>query len=760
MKENMNQNASSDLTRSAEDFSIWRCLRSEWPIWCVGALLSASAACRLITGSFIPMFDAPYAYQSDALSHAWFIQRLIEGWLYDNPRSGYPFGSDFLDYPNADFSNLALLKILALFTGKYYALFDIYLLLTFVTIFVAAYAVLRRLGLYRSTAFVAAALFDFLPFHFWREIHLFFTWYAVVPVYVAVGFSLYGNESASSASENRKWLPVVLKVAGLLLLASFGFYFTVFGLITIAFSAIAGAARKGSWKPILRGGAIAFVLCVGVIANVVPYVWHIHRHGTDLEVAARAAEQGEVLAFKPIQLVLPQDHYRVQAVAEWKQTYNVSSPLTNENSSASLGVIGSMGLVLAAALLLWLLAGRAVSVELGFLCLLTCVYLAFGTIGGAGAVVSHVMPVLRGWNRISVFVGFVALAIAFLSYQKFALKGGGRRVALGIAGLWIMLGLALADQTTPYYRLSYQTGKSSFEKDRLFIRQIENSLPDGSAVYQLPYMRFPESPPVFDLPSYGLLVGFLNSRHLKWSFAGMAGREGDVFYENLAQEPIDKQVDVIRRLGFSGVYLDRRGFADHGAATVAELTALLGPPVLARSDGEAVFFDLHDHANVNVAGLTAQQIMRKAGFFADKLGARYPATYASGIDFSRAGWPDFIEDASGIGGNEPWGRWSSGNEVDLTFFEPLPQRFNLDLVVTPFGPNTGKDLVVKIGSRTYKVNIPAANYHVSLPVDLLGEKADEIKLVPAVVTSPKALGVSEDDRTIAIGLIHLSIVPR
>lgn len=240
----------------------------------------------------------------------------------------------------------------------------------------------------------------------------------------------------------------------------------------------------------------------------------------------------------------------------------------------------------------------------------------------------------------------------------------------------------------------------------------------------------------------------------------MAGREGDLFYRALAQEPLDRQVQIARKLGFAGIYLDRRGFADHGVETVAALTALLGPPVLSRADDKAVFFDLHDHASVDFAGLSAQQIMRKVGFYADKLGARYPATYASGIDFSRAGWPDFIKDVSGIGANEPWGRWSLGNAVDLTFFEPLPQRFNLDVVVTPFGPNTGKDLVIKIGSHAYTVNIPSASYHVSLPVDLTGERVDDIEFVPAVVTSPRALGMSEDDRPIAIGLVHLGIVPQ
>jgi phosphoglycerol transferase len=760
VKEAMRQNERSPLESSAKDLSIWNCLRREWWIWGAGALLSAWIALRLVTGAIIPRLDAPYLYRGDALSHAWFIQRVIEGWLYNNPRSGYPFGSSFLDYPNSDFSTLALLKFLALFTHKYYAIYDAYFLISFFAIFVSSYVVLRRIGLGRSTAFVAAMLFDFLPFHFARLGHLFFTWYAVVPVYVAIGFLLYRNELPLAMPGRQRWLPVVLKVAGLLLLASFGFYYTVFGLITIAFSAVAGAARTRNRRPVVMGAAIAVVLCAGVMANVAPYIWHVHRHGTDMEVAAREPKDGEMYGFKPIQLVLPQDHYRLKVIRDWKLNYNDSFPLGNENSSSSLGVVGSIGLILALGLLFLPLMGYTISTELGFLCLLTCVYLAFGTIGGAGAVVSQVLPVLRGWNRISVFVGFAALAVAFLMYQEFVLKQGRGGLVLRIAGLGGILVLAMIDQTAPFNRSLYIADKPSFEQDRLFIQQIEGSLPNGSAVYELPYMRFPESPLINNLGIYDLAIGFLDSNHLKWSFAGMAGREGDLFYRGLAQEPLARQVEVVRKLGFAGIYVDRRGYADHGAATVADLTALLGPPVLARLDDQAVFFELHEHANVDFAGLSAEQIMRKVGFFADKLGPRYPATYAAGIDFSKAGWPDFIKDVAGIGENEPWGRWSMGSEFDLTFFQPLPQRFDLDLVVTPFGPNAGKDLTIKIGSHTYKANIPAASYHVSLPVDLSGEQVNEIKFIPAVVTSPKALGVSVDDRPIAIGMVHLSILSR
>jgi phosphoglycerol transferase len=52
------------------------------------------------------------------------------------------------------------------------------------------------------------------------------------------------------------------------------------------------------------------------------------------------------------------------------------------------------------------------------------------------------------------------------------------------------------------------------------------------------------------------------------------------------------QINAIKKLRFAGIYVDRRGYADNGAAVVAELTALVGAPTVVQAPGPKVFFDL------------------------------------------------------------------------------------------------------------------------------------------------------------------------
>jgi phosphoglycerol transferase len=239
----------------------------------------------------------------------------------------------------------------------------------------------------------------------------------------------------------------------------------------------------------------------------------------------------------------------------------------------------------------------------------------------------------------------------------------------------------------------------------------------------------------------------------------MRGRDGDVFYRSLSQEPVEKQLEVIKRLGFAGIYIDRRGFDDNASGLIAKLTDVLGTgPTLSRADGEVCFFKLGSSATFGVDGLTNAQIMKKAGYLADKLGARYPATLRDGIDFTKSVWPEFIRNVHGISGHELWGRWSDANlspSVKFEFFSALPQRFTMIFSGQAFSTNVDHDIVVKIGSQESKFRLSSGVTEIRIPFDLRGEMVDAIEFMPPNPISPKQLGISSDDRKLGMGFIQM-----
>ncbi len=118
---------------------------------------------------------------------------------------------------------------------------------------------------------------------------------------------------------------------------------------------------------------------------------------------------------------------------------------------------------------------------------------------------------------------------------------------------------------------------------------IEAIIPNG-AVYQLPYEPFSEGA-VYNI-YYGLSRAYLHSTSLHWSHGGMKGRKGDLFFRNLASQPLANQIKSIRPLGFNRVYIYRRGYADRGNTVETELTKILSIKPLVSEDENHSFFSM------------------------------------------------------------------------------------------------------------------------------------------------------------------------
>ena len=219
----------------------------------------------------------------------------------------------------------------------------------------------------------------------------------------------------------------------------------------------------------------------------------------------------------------------------------------------------------------------------------------------------------------------------------------------------------------------------------------------------------------------------------------MKGREGDLFFRTLAQQPIKRQVEVISRLGFAGIYIDRRGFQDYGSGLERRLQEILGGgPQLQNAEGNLVFFKIPHSEAPLVGGLTPQEIMARGCFWVTPSGVRYQATLAEGIDFSREGWPAFVKEIKGVSGVEPWGRWSDAKInkfVEVEFVKPLPTSFVLILRAQPFGRNVGVPVQIKIGDYSGTVVFSGGVEEKRIEV-VTKTPASKIQISPPLPESP------------------------
>jgi hypothetical protein len=225
--------------------------------------------------------------------------------------------------------------------------------------------------------------------------------------------------------------------------------------------------------------------------------------------------------------------------------------------------------------------------------------LAVGMLGGLATLLSMIVgPYLRAWDRIAIcvaFLAFAALGVA-LTVLRRRLRRSLRAPALaGLAALMLVGGTVDQAGTGVWVR-PYEALAAQWHADRAFFAQVEQLLPDGAMVYQLPYIPFPEWGSG-ELHQLDHVRAYLHSDDLRWSYGYMRGREpGWQIVANGA--PLADLLVLLRAVGYSGLYVNLDGYPDWPESPLtdevllAQLSAELGAPAL--EAGPLLFYLLGD----------------------------------------------------------------------------------------------------------------------------------------------------------------------
>jgi phosphoglycerol transferase len=597
--------------------------------WIAATLTLTLLALVLVMQLWRATPGVPFTSEGDAGFTEMTVQNVIDtGWYERAPRLGAPFGADLYDFPQGG-DNLQFLVIrgLTLFSSNAATVTNAYFVLTFLLVALSALVVLRWLGVSRAVSAVVAILYAFLPYHFLRgEAHLFLSGYFAVPVGVALavtvirGESLFarrpGTRPPAAFATGRTLLTLALAA----LIGSAGSYYAVFTIVLLGAAAGLQSARGRSLRPALPAAAVAVVIVGALGLNLLPNVMYRSAHGLNTRVAQRTPEESERYGLKVASLLLPSTDHRVAPLASLSARYRRGSDVPSEDGQ-SLGIIGALGL-------LWLLSAALISIAGGrglpgtsgthrTLAYLAVVSLLTGTIGGFSVLVAYFLtPQFRSWNRFSVVVGFLALAaVGLLLDGWWARRNKHLSRPTGSALLALVLVVGLLDQTSAAAVPDYRETAAQHTSDLAFVADIETRLPQGAMVYQLPFISFPETAPVAGTGPYDQARGYLLSKKLRWSFGGMRGRDGG-WQQALVGQPLEIVLTRLATVGFSGLWIDRDGYTDHGRSLEDQASRLLGAPPLVSADGRLSFFTLVDyraalqrsHPGADFATLSAQTL--------------------------------------------------------------------------------------------------------------------------------------------------------
>ncbi|MCK9571107.1 hypothetical protein M0R72_19315 [Candidatus Pacearchaeota archaeon] len=465
-------------------------------------------------------------------------------------------------------------------------------------------------------------------------------------------------------------------------------------------------------------------------------------NGKNPEVAVRSPAESEIYGLKIAQLILPIGGHRIPLLAKLSGYYSGTAPLINENAVASLGVIGSIGFLL---LIAWafyrisnglkLKAGN-MSSHINELSILNLSAVLLATLGGFGTLFAYLIsPEIRGYNRMSIFIAFFSLFAVFLVLDALSRKYAKSHTSRLLFNAFICLVLifGILDQTSSSFVPPYASTKAEYLNDETFVNTIEAIMPENAMIFQLPYVPFPEHPPVNRMTDYSHVRAYLHSKELRWSYGTMRGRPGDDWQRIVASMPVGDMLKTLSQTGFQGIYIDSYGFQGDGLVLISDIKQILGVEPLISDNQRLYFFDMTLY-NKKSKAASSNNGMIITGF---------------GL-----GWH----------GIEDWaGTQTSWMQADATIFALSPDNHTANLSLQALSFYRNRTLEISSGGAlAAQVAVPTSFINVSVPIDI--EKGmNTVRLtVPEGCEKPsdKPELNSIDSRCLSVAVQNITLIER
>ena len=625
-------------------------------------------------------------------------------WPWHNLRLGMPFGADWRDFPVTLTIEAVLVRVFGLFTSSPGLVLNlIWLLGTVASAGFAAFS-LQRLGVQKGVAVCLAVLYALQPFTFFRGVGHFNLLFYLVPllalgaIEIAVG-RIPGDRVKSRAFWPPRLMTAYPSIPAYLYWACLAqglsyIYNSFFSVVLFAVAAFLayGASRR---KAVLSGGAVAIiVICCSASIGLAPSLAYWAKHGANPAMAYKWPVEAETYGLKLRHLFTPIPDNPLPPLHYIQRKLDTAGFIgENENATSRLGTIGSIGLLF---LLAWTLisclrkpsSDDQFSRVMGACAALALTCLLLATVGGFGSLFSAlVSPDIRCYNRIVVFIDFFALSAVGLLLTRASLwcRRHNWPNGLLIPALAILVAFGICDQAVTADFRDYPARERQFKMDAAFVQSVESRLPEKASIFQLPDTPFPVDPDAYHMLPFDQSRAYLHSNTLRWSWGNMIGRRPAEWTHQTANLPVKDMLLRISDAGFSGIWIDRFGYAP-GSSPEREIATALNSNVLQRVDGRIAFYDIRGYLKP-VSSTLSDDVRRADEYQLHPVAVTFPAGFYGEESNDRATW-----------------RWSLQDSV-IRLQNRLPHARNVKLkMILQTGRRASDSIVISAAGLSEKVD--------------------------------------------------------
>ena len=718
----------------------------------------------------------PWSYGGDAISVYQLSQNIKDsGWIINNSRLAAPFTGDFHDYAQFFTQNISyfFVKLFFHISKNIYFSLNLCFLLNCFACSLFSYYVFKVLKINRLISIFSSITFSLMPYYFLRGVNHFpLSQYQFIPFSFILCIWCYTEDDFFILKSNffKNYKSIFAIIFCFLIAGNGGGYYPFF---TSFFIIVTGLLKSNFRinKSILPSLFIVLIIIFFFVLNISPYIFYRFANGKNLHITNRLSFESEYYGLKIIQLFIPNNSHKINFIQNIINNYNNSGFLINENQTSYLGLIGSFGCLF---LFLIVFSKKIKLFNNKIFILLSKLNLAgilFATIGGFSSLFSLLITsIIRGYNRISIFLSFLCILTISLIFNKLLeniKKTIYKIFTLFIISIFFIIGLffqypfdlsrkALIDIISRY--------ENSLTSDKEFIMYIENIMPKEAMIYQLPYQSFPESGPINHMSDYRHFIGCINSEKLKWSYGTIKGRYPDYWHQKINSYPIMQKIIILSLVGFNGIYIDRLAYTSNEITNLEySLQEILKTPIIYSKDNMLSFFDMKDFNNkiysnytkLELSNIKDQIISNIDNYNFQINNYNFPIEYNREYYF-RSYNPENIYLVDGFSYPEDDHTWTIKDTAEINF--PIFKTKN-DIRLTIIGHKLSpiQNFNVIINDTIYNELLDGESEFIIKANELFEQNNINIKLITSKLYTPKELGINNDSRTLGFCLQSISI---
>ncbi|GFH91375.1 hypothetical protein IMSAGC002_02631 [Lachnospiraceae bacterium] len=464
-------------------------------------------------------------------------------WMKDDLLGNGTF--NMYEHNTGNMLDFAIIWILCLVSENVYTVANLYYFLTFVLAAFTCYFVLEKLTGHVFISIIFSVLFAFTPYAQLRSIDIgHMIWlgcFYIVPLSVYVCLVLLKDTEL----KHIKFCVFMTFFIGL----SNIYYIFFFGILVFSVC-LRCWLRNRKKDTIKKYIGLPSLLILSTAINMSPsLLFYLNSEpNPSAGVFNRMPQNAEVYGLKLLNLLLPRLNHRWDFLSRIHSDYMSLTATEMETEIASLGIIGAVGfLILLLVFFFHIKSNNRFIEDLAYLNICTII---IGIMGGGGCILAYLIPMIRSYARISIFIAFFSIALLALLcmelYKKLSKKG---RLFGGIA-LTCLLGIGLWDQTETY---PAERQQELIAENSIYIEFLDRIL-DGE-----------EGNKIYEYPGESLLGGWgneylqwyiLDDSKTAWNSGGMLGRKEGYWMNRMEKQ---KPADFLKQLkldGFSGILFD------------------------------------------------------------------------------------------------------------------------------------------------------------------------------------------------------------